>query len=147
MREQGSALILLIAGIFMLVILVALTSLYLSRISLVLNPSKSENGESATVTSTIDQASSVAIKTDLKSIQTSLEIYLSEHGSYPNSLEELNSGGYINQGVDINSFSYQICNSNKNSVLVYKDSSPYPGFILSSGASRDLQEGSQPVCP
>jgi hypothetical protein len=144
MKEQGSALILLIAGIFMLVILVVIASLYLSRISLIGNTGNSEEGGSVNVTTAIDQAGSIATKADLKAMQVALEVYFAENGSYPNSLQELSSGGYLNEGTDLDSYTYQLCGSTK--ALLYTNSKPYQGISVDVNGSQNLQGDNPPSC-
>ncbi len=144
MKERGSALIFLIAGVFMLAILVMITSLYLSRISSIGNFNESETGEPTNVTSAIDEASSVAVKADLKSTQVALEAYFAENGKYPNSLQELSSGGYLNEGTYLNSYTYQLCDNTK--ALLYINSPPYQGISVDVNGSQNLQGDNPPPC-
>ena len=68
----------------------------------------------------------VKTQVDLMNIQTSLAIYFSEYGYYPVGLQELLTGGYLNE-IDLNGFIYQRCDGD--TVVVTSGSS---GFKLDS---------------
>ena len=148
MGSKGFVLISIIAATLFLVFLMATMGFYLNRsTSLVnLNQDGSENNEPENITDTINSASSVATQADLKSIQVGIEIYNSEFGEYPNSLQELRSGGYLNEGLNISSYTYKLCNSSGSKALLYKNSAPYPGIILDIKGPQNVSDDSPPTC-
>lgn len=148
MRENGFILISIIAATLFLVFLTVTMGFYLSRsTSLVtLNQDGSDNDGPVKITDPINMANSVAIQADLKSIQVGIEIYNSEFGKYPNSLQELRSGGYLNEGLNISSYNYQLCDSSGSKALLYKNSTPYQGIVLDFDGSQSVSGDSPPTC-
>ena len=148
MGSKGFVLISIIAATLFLVFLVVTMGFYLSRsTSLVtLNQDGSDNNEPVKITDPIDMANSVATQADLKSIQVGIEIYNSEFGAYPNSLQELRSGGYLNEGLNISSYTYQLCDSSGSKALLYKNSAPYQGIILDIKGLQNVSGDSPPTC-
>ncbi len=148
MSEKGSILISVIAATFFLVFLTVTMGFYLSRsTSLVnLNPDGSDNEGPTKITDPIDKANSVATQSDLKSIQVGIEIYNSEFGEYPNSLQELRSGGYLNDGLSISSYTYRLCDSSGSKALLYKNTAPYQGIILDIKGPQNVSGDSPPTC-
>src|SRR3989344_6727534 len=96
MSERGSLLVgLMMAGVILsFTIIVVIYSLprYSTNLNSVATNSAagtSEEGVGGTPADLINQANSVKIQADLKSIQTSMLAYYAEQGAYPSSLEEL----------------------------------------------------------
>lgn len=145
MREfrdlHGSALISLLSGILFLVVLVISINFFLPRSTSIGGNGGSDN-DSVGITDPIDQANTVATQADLKSIQTSLEVYFAENGQYPSSLSELSSQGYLQTGVDVSSFNYQTCNASRTSIVVSKGDQ---GFTSNYGDIQNFQ-GTVPSC-
>ncbi len=146
MGSHGFAFISLLTAVLFLVFLVVTISLSLPRYTSLEGDNPPGTNGSANITDPIEKARSIATQADLKSIQTGLNIYYSEYGQFPASLSELNSQGYLTQGVNVSSFAYQVCNFNNSKVLVYKNSPPYPGFILDFNGAQDLQGGDKTTC-
>ena len=148
MSSKGFVLISIIAATLFLVLLVVTMGFYLSRsTSLVnLNPDGSDNDGPANITDPIDMANSVATQSDLKSIQVGIEIYNSEFGEYPNSLQELRFGGYLNDGLSISSYTYRLCDSSGSKALLYKNTAPYQGIILDIKGPQNVSGDSPPTC-
>ena len=146
MGSSGSMLISLIGGVFFLVILSVGSIVLLSRYTQIgVNPLNNKK-ENVSITDPIDRATSVSIKAELKSIQVGLEVYYAEIGAYPNSLQDLSSGGYLNQGVNISNYNYQLCDSTGSKALLYNNSSPYPVIILVFNGQQSVQGDSPPIC-
>ena len=148
MIDKGSILISVIVATLFLVFLVVNIGLFLPRYTSLRLPTQNESEDtgSVNITDPINQAQSVAIQANLKSIQVGLEIYYSEFGSYPNSLQELSSGGYLNQGVNISNYNYLLCDNIGSKALLYNNSSPYPGVILGFNGQQSVQGDSPPIC-
>ena len=148
MREKGFVLISVIAATLFLVFLTVTMGFYLSRsTSLVnLNQDGSENDGPAKITDPIDMANSVATQANLKGIQVGLEVYYAEFGAYPNSLQELTSGGYLNEGLNISNYNYQLCNGSGSKALLYSNSPPYQGIVLDFGGPQNVSGNSPPTC-
>src|SRR3989344_7559283 len=98
MKEGGSALIFLLFGILLLAVLIVSVNFLLPRYTNLPTLNSSSDSSSNSITAPIDQAQSVAAQADLKSIETALAVYFSEHGRYPASFDELKSQGQLNPG-------------------------------------------------
>src|SRR3989344_7341183 len=122
MRRRGSIMISLIAGVFFLVILTVLTIILLPKYTTLPGVDGSDNNSSENITSPIKQANSIADQVNLKSIETSLQIFFSEYGHYPNSLDELKSQGSLNEGINIADYSYRVCDSSGGNVIIFNTS-------------------------
>jgi len=148
MREKGSILISVIAATLFLVFLVVTMGFYLPRYTSLgtLNQDGSDNDGPVNITDPINMANSVATQADLKSIQVGIEIYNSEFGAYPNSLQELRTRGYLNEGLNISSYNYQLCDSSGSKALLYKNSAPYQGIVLGFNGPQNVSGESPPTC-
>ena len=73
----------------------------------------------------IEAANSVKVQADLKALAVKLNVYFSENGSYPSNLNDIDK-----TGVDISTFAYRLCQSDK--VIVAHVSNPLT-LILENG--------------
>lgn len=144
MGSRGSMLISLIGGVFFLVILVIGSIILLPRYTQIGVDPLNNQGDNASITTPIDMATSVANQADLKSIQVGLEVYFAENGAYPNSLQELNSFGYLNPDLDLSSYSYQVCDSSGTKVILYSTTGSNQGVVINQGAAQNTQ--TKPSC-
>ena len=135
MRRRGSIMISLIAGVFFLVILTVLTIILLPKYTTLPGVDGSDNNSSENITSPIKQANSIADQVNLKSIETSLQIFFSEYGHYPNSSDELKSQGSLNEEINIANYSYQVCDSSAVEVVVFSTGGEL-GVNLNNGVSQ-----------
>lgn len=146
MNERGFLLVgLMMAGVILsFAIIVVIYSLprYSTDLVSVATNSESSNSGGGTPTDLINQANSVKIQADLKSIQTSMIAYYAEQEAYPSSLQELNS--YMEIQTDTTNIMYVTCSVS--SVVLYHNSSGYPGYIFNEGQSSPSNGSSPPSC-
>ena len=72
----------------------------------------------------VNNAASIQATANLNALATKLDLYYTENGRYPSSLNEIDS-----YGLDLNVFEYQFCSPNK-------------AFVKSGSASSLLIDGS-----
>ena len=146
MNERGFLLVgLMMAGVilsFAIVVVIYSLPRYSTDLGYIATNSASSNSGGGTPTDLINQANSVKIQADLKSIQTSMIAYYAEQGTYPSSLQELNS--YMEIQTDTTNIMYVTCSVG--SIVLYHNSSGYPGYIFNEGQSSPLNGSSPPSC-
>ncbi len=146
MNERGFLLVgLMMAGVilsFAIVVVIYSLPRYSTDLGSVATNSASSNSGGGTPTDLINQANSVKIQADLKSIQTSMMTHFAEQGVYPNSLQELNS--FMGIRADTANIMYVTCSVG--SVILYHNSSGYPGYIFNEGQSSPSKGSSPPAC-
>ena len=138
MKERGSALIFLLFGILLLAVLIVSVNFLLPRYTNLPSLNSSDGSSSNSITAPIDQAQSVAAQADLKSIETALQVYFSEYGRYPLSLDELKSQGQLNPGINTNNYTYQVCDGSGGKALIFSDGTG-SGTYLNFGESSPTQ--------
>ena len=138
MKEVGSALIFLLFGILLLVVLIVSVNFLLPRYSNLPSLNSSNGSSSNSINAAIDQAQSVAAQADLKSIETALQVYFSEYGRYPASLDELKSQDQLNPGINTGNYTYRVCDSGGGKALIFS-SSTGNGTYLDFGQATQTQ--------
>ncbi|MEX0617126.1 MAG: hypothetical protein WD231_04985 [Candidatus Woykebacteria bacterium] len=124
---RGSALISLLAAVFILVLLIVTFNFLLPKY-FPLGILNSNN--SSSVTSPIDKANVLSDQANLTAVETSLQVYFSENGRYPNSLDELRESGQLQ--VDTSKYTYQTCEVEGTKVIIFSISSNQ-GILLNAG--------------
>ncbi|OGY25672.1 MAG: hypothetical protein A2Z11_04420 [Candidatus Woykebacteria bacterium RBG_16_43_9] len=149
MSERGSLLVgLMMAGVILsftiIVVIYSLPRYSTDRNSVATNSAAgtSEDGVGGTPADLINQANSVKIQADLKSIQTQMIAYYAEQGVYPNSLEDLTS--FMGTQATASKITYISCSDQ--SALLYHDSSGYPGFVFNHEEVTPSKGSPPPSC-
>lgn len=144
MGSRGSMLISLIGGVFFLVVLSVGSIILLPRYTQIGVGPLTDGEQNTSIITPIDNATSVAIQSDLKSIQIGLEAYFAENGTYPNSLQELESSGYTTQNTNPNKYIYQICDSSGTKIIIYSTTDSNQGIVINQGIVQRTK--SKPSC-
>ena len=148
MNERGFLLVgLIMAGVilsFAVVVVIYSFPRYSTDLNSAATDALTQNSDAGggTPADAIKQANKIKVQADLKSIQTSMMAYFAEQGVYPNSLQELNS--YMGVQADTTSIMYISCS--QTSVILYHNSSDYPGYIFTEGQSSPSNGSSPPSC-
>ena len=144
MGSRGSMMISLISGVFFLVILTVGSLVLLPRYTQIgVNPLNNQE-ETKSITGPIDMATSVATQANLNSIQLGLEAYFAKVGTYPSSLQELGSSGYLNPNINLSNYDYQVCGSSGTKVILYSTNNSNQGVVINKGVVQSTQ--SKPSC-
>ncbi len=133
MKEHGSALLLLILGVLVLVVLVVSVNFLLPKYTSVpsLNTNGAADNNSESITAPIDQAKSAADQANLKATETALESYFAENGRYPSSLSSLDLS--LNTSV----YNYQLCGSGGDEAIL-SESGTAGGVYFNSGTDQQV---------
>ena len=87
-------------------------------------------GNKKNSSSPLSQAENIKVQTNLKSISTSLAVFYTENGKYPDSLSE------SSYGTDTSNIVYKKCSDSL--VIFYYAAGEFPGFKLDSGQNSQF---------